>query len=208
MIVGLVASIGRPTLARAVASLSDCDKVIVVEDTQRRGQAWTRNELLRAMPPKCVARFCDDDDIAMSSHMMEKLLWDSCKDVLAGSFISGTTPVEVPADPLEAAIDSVGPWSWAAHSDVLRNLPWEDWSFGSGTQYWLKMMKANARFGFAPQLWVYYWQPAADGITAQGKGRKEFFLKLKKELQDSQRLDLLNKLKRRVRRSGLSWMEL
>lgn len=202
MIVGLVTSTGRHSLPRCVASLSDCDQVIVVEDRQRRGQAWARNELLRQAPPGSIVRFADDDDVAFSTRTMAERLEVSGADILAASFISGSTREIVPTDPLAAAIDSVGPWSWVARADAIRDVAWDATKTrATGTWYWLQMMDAGLRFAFAPDIWGYHWAPSANGVTAGGNPPLDLFDELARRVAEAGRNDLLLPLLVRVRRA-------
>lgn len=205
MIVGLVSSTRRHSLPRCIASLSDCDQVIVVEDRERRGQAWTRNELLRHAPAGSIVRFVDDDDVAFSTRAMAERLGASGADVLAASFISGSTREIVPTDPLAAAIDSVGPWSWVARVDAIRGIPWDGTKTrATGTWHWLQMIDAGVRFAFAPDLWGYHWVAAANGVTAAGGAPPGLFDELARRIEAADRADLwLPLLVRKRRACGL-----
>lgn len=204
MIVGLVSSTGRASLSAAIASLEDCDDVIVVEDINRRGQAWTRNELLARAPDGATVRFVDEDDVAMNTRRMAERLQDSGSDVLAASFISGSVRETVPEDPLAAAIDSVGPWSWVAKVDAIRSIPWDARRTRStGTWHWLAMMDAGLRFEFEPDLWGYHWLPQPGGVTASVPQGAELIDELNERIRAAGRFELLLPLMARARRAGL-----
>lgn len=204
MIVGLVASTGRSSLPSAVSSLEDCDDVIVVEDRERRGQAWTRNELLARAPAGAIVRFVDEDDVAMNTRRMAERLHASGADVLAASFVSGSIRETVPTDPLAAAIDSVGPWSWVAKVDAIRAIPWDAARTRStGTWHWLAMMDAGLRFEFAPELWGYHWLPQSGGVTASVPQGAELIDELNERIRAAGRFELLLPLMARAKRAGL-----
>lgn len=203
-VVALVSSTGRATLSRAVASLEDCDEVVVVEDAERRGQAWTRNALLERAPPGSIVRFVDDDDVAMNTRRMAERLIESGADILAGSFISSNVREIVPCDPLAAAVDSVGPWSWVARADAIRAIPWDAARTRStGTWQWLAMMDAGLRFAFAPDLWCYHWQASATGVTSSVPQSTDLLDELHRRIEASGRFELLLPLMARARRAGL-----
>jgi hypothetical protein len=203
-LVGLVASTGRSSLSQAIASLEDCDEVIVVHDTERRGQAWTRNELIARAPVGSIVRFVDEDDVAMSTRRMADRLEASGADVLAASFVSTATREVVPCDPLAAAIDSVGPWSWVARADAIRSIPWDGTRTRStGTWQWLAMMDAGVRFAFAPDVWCYHWRPMAGGVTASVPQGLELIDELSRRIEAASRPELLLPLMARARRGGL-----
>lgn len=204
MIVGLVASTGRASLSAALASLKDCDDIIVVEDINRRGQAWTRNELLARAPSGSIVRFVDEDDVAMNTRRMADRLQASGADVLAASFVSGSVRETVPTDPLAAAIDSVGPWSWVAKVDAIRSIPWDAHRTRStGTWHWLAMIDAGLRFEFAPDLWGYHWLPQPGGVTASVPQGAELIDELNERIRAAGRFELLLPLMARARRAGM-----
>lgn len=204
MIVGLVASTGRASLSAALASLEDCDDIIVVDDRERRGQAWTRNALLASAPAGAIVRFIDEDDVAMNTRRMAERLEASGADVLAASFVSGSVRETVPIDPLAAAIDSVGPWSWVAKIDAIRAIPWDAARTRStGTWHWLAMMDAGLRFAFAPDLWGYHWLPQPGGVTASVLQGVDLIDDLNDRIRAAGRFELLLPLMARARRAGL-----
>jgi hypothetical protein len=203
-LVGLVSSIDRHSIARAVSSLSDCDDVIVVHDAERRGQAWARNALTSRAPAGSIVRFADDDDVAMSTRRMADRLIASGADVMAASFISGAVRETVPEDALAAAIDSVGPWSWVAHVDALRAIPWApERTQSTGTWHWLAMMDAGLRFAFAPDIWGYHWVAEPSGVTRTSSPDGALIDDLRARIEASGRFELFLPLMARARRAGL-----
>lgn len=199
MIYGLVSCSGERDAARAARSLSDCDCVLLQHD-QGNGQAWARNRLLDLALGATVVRYCDDDDVAASTRRAAERLVEAGVDVLAFSYVAGSTRVEVPGDPLAAAIDSVGPWSWVARVEALRRVPWGPHTFCTGTWHWLAMMDAGLSFAFAPDIWGYHWAPNAQGVTAAAPADNPLFPELERRILDANRLDLLPALERRKQR--------
>lgn len=199
MIYGLVSCSGERDAERAARSLSDCDCVLLQHD-RSNGQAWARNTLLDLAIGATVVRYCDDDDVAMNTRRAAYHLIESGADVLAFSYIAGSTRVEVPADPLAAAIDSVGPWSWVARAEALQRVPWGPHTFCTGTWHWLAMMDAGLKFAFAPEIWGYHWLPSASGVTASAPAENPLFPELERRIKEAGRVELYPALERRKQR--------
>ena len=200
IVCGLVSTSGSRDPYAAAASLSDCDQ-IVLEDDQGKGQAWVRNRLASFAPTGSIVRYCDDDDVAMSTRRAAERLAETNADVLAFSFISGSTRVRVPEDALAAAVDSVGPWSWVARVEALRRVPWDPRRAScTGTWQWLAMMDAGLKFAFAPDIWGYHWAPNPSGVTSRRWGNEDLFAELETRIRASGRLELLVALERRKAR--------
>lgn len=165
-IIGLVSTTRPHYINRMISSISDCDDVIIVEDVEKRGAAWSRNKLLELAPENCIVRFLDDDDVAFSTRRMAERLILEDVDVLACSYFAGKDRVRVAKDPFSAGINSVAPWSWVAKIESIRKIKWNtSINVMMGTWHWLDFYKNNLKLATAPDIWCYHWIPTPGGIT-------------------------------------------
>lgn len=161
MRVGLVPCTRPELVGEAMASLTDCERVLVEFDRMRKGEAATRNTLIDRVDEECELRFCDDDDIAWPVEPRIPV----GVDVLGLAYMVDKFVVQPPPDPLAAAVNYVINGNWLVRRTALEFVRAKfgtvydpSWTMNTATRVWLRMMDAGLKFAFAPTKIAYTWR--------------------------------------------------
>lgn len=161
MRVGLIPCTRPHVVGEAMASLTDCERVLVEFDRQRSGEPRTRNALIDRVDEDCELRFCDDDDVAWPIEPRIPL----GADVLCVGYMVDKRVVQPPSDPLAAAVNYVINGNWLVRRGSLEfvrarfgTIYDPAWTMNTATRLWLRMIDTGLTFAFASTKIGYTWR--------------------------------------------------
>lgn len=179
-LIAIIACTRPGQVGRMVESLADCDEVRIAFDPTRKGQAETRNSLLRGIGASDVVRVCDDDDEAMNSRLLWQEFTTQAEALLFSYEINGRV-IRVPEDPRIAAVDHVISCNWMVRGSLIHRLgtlfdPWR--SVNTGTWAWLRILDEARGVQVEPAIVGYRYCKRSDGAHVGAQDDAELFRRL------------------------------